>query len=313
MGRRSEWKRSSFFIIWVLLLWAVKSSLAPPLSNAATLFPVKTELVSIFTSDGVRLDGAFYTPEKAPIKPRVGILFIHGYAGNFYTSVQAFLPKAMAERGYPSLAINTRDHDKGPKTSLFEQSRLDIEVMVKFLRDKGYSEVVLVGHSMGTNRVLFYQAEAQDPYVKAVVWLAGPGNLFEWNARVFGRAKAEADLKEAIHLLEIGRGDELMLVDLGPLGKALYTPRHLVGLRGPATKSDPFQNVARVHRPLLIVQGTADRLVDIRVAQQLEEKATKSSKVDLVFIEGADHQFTRHQEKLIKTLYNWLTRVFPAE
>lgn len=38
--------------------------------------PVKTELVSVFTSDGVRLDGALYTPEKAHIKTRVGILFI---------------------------------------------------------------------------------------------------------------------------------------------------------------------------------------------------------------------------------------------
>jgi len=311
MERRSRSKRLSFFIIWAFLLWAVRPSLATPLSKAAALFPVKTELVSVFTPDGVRLDGALYTPEKVPIKPRAGILFIHGYAGNFYTSVQAFLPKAMAERGYPSLAINTRDHDKGPKTSLFEENKLDIRAGIEFLRNQGYSSLVLVGHSMGVNRVLFYQAEIQDPQVKALILLAGPGNLFEWNVRVFGRQKAETDLKKAMRLVDEGKGDKLMLIDLGPLGKALYTPRHLVSLRGPATRSDPFKNIVLINRPVLIVQGTGDRLVDLQVAKELKEKAIRAEVADLIYIEGADHEFTPHKDQLIKAVSEWLWKVNP--
>ena len=214
-----------------------------------------------------------------------------------------------SERGFTALAINMRDHDAGPKTTLFEENRWDEQTAVDELARRGAPPLALVGSSLGTNRVLFYVAEAQDPRVRAVVLVAGPGNAFEWNVQRFGRKAATRTLEEAQRLQAAGRGKELLLVDLGPLGKALYSADHLVSLRGPQTKSDPFRNIARVRTPVLLVYATADRLVDPAVARRLKAAATLAPRVDLVEIAGADHNFSGHQDELASVVERWLGEV----
>jgi alpha/beta superfamily hydrolase len=97
-----------------------------------------------------------------------------------------------------------------------------------------------------------------------------------------------------------------MLIDLGPLGKTLYTANHLVSLRGPQTRSDPFVNIARTSKPTLIVHGLADRLADPNVADQLQKSAGPESQVALTKVAGADHRFRGRQEILEKIISQWL-------
>ncbi len=209
-----------------------------------------------------------------------------------------------------TIAINMRDHDAGPKTTLFEENRWDEQAAVDELARRGVAPLAIVGSSLGANGVLFYVAETHDPRIRAVVLLSGPGNAFEWNVRLFGRERAMQSLEEAQRLQAAGRGKELMLVDLGPLGKALYSADHLVSLRSPQTKSDPFRNIARVTGPVLLVYGTADRLVESEVGRLLKAAATKAPRADLVEIAGADHDFSTHRDELASTLERWLREVF---
>ena len=215
----------------------------------------------------------------------------------------------LAERGFTTIAVNMRDHDAGPKTTLFEENRWDEQAAVDELARRGVASLAMVGSSLGTNRVLFYVAETQDPRIKSVVLLAGPGNAFDWNARRLGRESATRTLQEAQRLQAAGRGRELMLVDLGPLGKALYSADHLVSLRGPQTKSDPFKNIAQVTTPVLLVYGTADRLVELEVGRQLKTAATRARRVDLVETAGADHNFSKHRDELASVVERWLGEV----
>lgn len=268
---------------------------------------VVTEFVRLPTADGRETAGLLYAPVGRP--PRTGAVLVHGYGGNFYSGAIAPLARALAERGHATLAVNMRDHDQGPKTALFEESRWDQQAAVDALDRRGVAPLVLVGESMGTNRVLHYLAETGDPRVRAVVLLAGPGNLFEWNVRIFGLERARQVLDEAQRLQAAGRGRELMLVDLGPLGKALYSADHLVSLRGPQTRSDPYRNIARVAVPVLLVYGTADRLVDPAVGRRLRAAATAAPRADLVELAGADHGFTRHRTELAETVERWLAEV----
>jgi pimeloyl-ACP methyl ester carboxylesterase len=154
--------------------------------------------------------------------------------------------------------------------------------------------------------VLHVAAEARDPRLRALVLVAGPGNAFEWNVRLFGKERATAVLEEAQRLQAAGRGRELMLVDLGPLGRALYSADHLVSLRGPATRSDPYRNVASVTVPVLVVHAGADRLVDPDVARRLRAAATAAPRADLLEVPGADHAFSRHQATLADAVERWL-------
>ncbi len=266
-----------------------------------------TELVQVTTADGVQLDGALWRAAGGP-GPRPTILLVHGYAGNFYTGWPR-LAHSLAQRSHLTLALNMRDHDLTPQTSLFEDNRADIEAGINLLAARGRSRVVLVGQSLGTNRVLFYQAETQDPRVTGLVLMAGPGNLLEWNIRIFGRERALAVLAEAQRRVQDGRGAELMLVDLGPLGKALYSAQHVVSLRGPETRSDPFMNIARVTVPVLILHGAADRLADLTVAERLKAAAVAAPTAELHRISGADHSLPLFTDAVLPILAPWLERL----
>jgi alpha-beta hydrolase superfamily lysophospholipase len=100
-----------------------------------------------------------------------------------------------------------------------------------------------------------------------------------------------------------------MPVDLGPAGTALYSAQHLVSLRGPATRSDPYQNIARISVPILILHGTADNLVDPAVPERLKAAAVAAPDVQLHMISGAGHGLPQRVDDLLPILGPWLEAV----
>jgi pimeloyl-ACP methyl ester carboxylesterase len=277
-----------------------------PGAPAKTSEKICSSLVSVRTPDGVRLDGLLTEPLG---KPRAAaLLLVHGFRSNFYESCFPAFARAAAARGYSALALNMRDHGGGPKISDFADNRTDIAAGLAYLRSLGYSKFILLGQSMGSNRVLYYEAASRDPSIVATVLVSPPGDLFAWNVWQFGRKKAQASVDAALALRSAGRENELMLIDLGPLGKALYTPRYLLSLRGPEAPSDPYRNIRNLTDPILIVQGSADRLIEPDIGARLKQAATSSKTVDWIRIEGANHAFAGHEAKLAGRVFAWLTR-----
>jgi pimeloyl-ACP methyl ester carboxylesterase len=139
--------------------------------------------------------------------------------------------------------------------------------------------------------------------------MSGPGNLLEWHIRNFGREKALAVVAEAQRRIGEGRGSELMRVDLGPVGTALYSANHLVSLRGPKTRSDPYKNISRIKVPTLILHGTEDNLVDPGVAERLKAAAVAAPDVRLHMIPGAGHGLPHRVDDLLPILGPWLEAI----
>ena len=265
---------------------------------------IDVDLVKLQTDDGVRLTGILRRPSMA--RANACVVLIHGYSGNFYSGIMDFLPKALADRGFATLALNMRDHDRGPKKNRFEENRYDIATAIDKMARLGYHSIFLHGHSMGSNRVLYYIAATRDVRIKGILLTGPPGNLFEWNISVFGPETAHSVLGQAQDLVAKGKGDQWMLIDLGPLGKALYTANHVVSLRGPKTVSDPYKNISRIFQPILIVHGLADRLANPDVADRLRNSATPKTNVTVVKIPGAKHRFSHHQKKLVSVVTRWM-------
>ena len=267
---------------------------------------VDTELIRLTTADGIRLTGVLHR-RNADVN-RSGVVMIHGYSGNFYSGIMAFFPKALSHCGFTTLAMNMRDHDRGPKKNRFEENRMDIAAAVDEMARRGLNPLFLHGHSMGTNRVLYYLAATHDPRIAGVLLTGPPGNLFEWNVKIFGKETATQVLRQAEELSASGKGDQWMLINLGPLGKALYTANHLVSLRGPKTASDPFKNISQISKPILIVHGLSDRLADHGVADQLYNSAAAGVNVTVTKIPGADHSFFSRRQALVDTVHQWLKK-----
>ena len=254
----------------------------------------------------MRLQGIVF---RAPKPRQSALLLVHGYGGTFYGAYFAKLGEAAAKAGYDTLALNMRDHDAGPKKSSFTDNQTDIATGAAYLRQFGHKRLVLLGQSMGTNRVLYYQAASGDPDIAATILVSGPGDLFEWNVWQFGKEKAQASVDDALNLQRAGREEELMIVDLGPMGKALYTARYLLSMRGPDRRSNPYTNLAKVKDPILIVQGTADKLIAPDIGKRLQAAAGPTAA--LASIEGAEHGFENHESPLIEKVLGWLGTVAP--
>jgi pimeloyl-ACP methyl ester carboxylesterase len=292
-----RWIKCFFLICLFILIGANQTTRAAQ--------NIDIDLVRLQTKDGVKLTGILRQPRMS--KTKACVVLIHGYSGNFYSGVMDFLPEALADRGFATLAINMRDHDRGPKHNRFEDNRYDIMAAADKMAQLGYHPIFLYGHSMGTNRVLYYIAATQDDRIKGIILTGPPGNLFEWNISVFGPEAAKSVLRQAQDLVAKGKGDQWMLINLGPLGKALYTANHVVSLRGPKTVSDPYQNIARISRPILVVHGLADHLANPDVADRLRNSATPKTNVTVVKIPGANHRFRSHQGKLVSVVTRWIT------
>jgi pimeloyl-ACP methyl ester carboxylesterase len=305
LGRSKPWAG------FVGIVWLAAASWRPV--NSSSLAPAveepgcAIEQVALHTADGVILDGIAYQPTAS--RRATAILLVHGFGGNFYSEYFPTLARMAAKQGYATLALNMRDHDGGPKVSDFADNEADIAAGTAYLRSLGYSKLVLLGQSMGTNRVLYYEAVTSDPAIAATVLVSGPGNLFEWNVWQFGRPKAQASVDEALALQAAGQEQQLMVIELGPLGKALYTARYLLSLRGPASHSDPYQNVRKVTNRVLILQGSADKLVEPGVARRLQQAATVSAKAELISMEGAGHSFRGREGELAQRVLEWLNQV----
>jgi pimeloyl-ACP methyl ester carboxylesterase len=276
---------------------------APP-SHVLTSATCSSELVVLRATDGVRLQGIVFHASKP--RPNA-LLLVHGYGGAFYSAYFAKLGEAAAQAGYDTLALNMRDHDAGPKKSSFNDNQSDIAAGAAYLRQLGHKRLVLLGQSMGTNRVLYHQAASSDPDIAATVLVSGPGDLFEWNVWQFGKEKAQASVDDALKLQQAGHEEEMMVVDLGPIGKALYTARYLLSMRGPDRRSNPYTNLAKVRDPVLIVQGTGDKLIAPDIGKRLQTAAGPTAV--LVSIEGAEHGFDNHESQLIEKVLGWLSTV----
>src|SRR5215831_14955145 len=194
------------FLVW-------RMHLNRPERMSAGKFP--EQLVYVRTQDDILESGAIFTAPKDSAKP-VAIILIHGWGVNFYEPPYVAIGRGLAERGYTSIAGNTRMHDLGNVEAWRGDKRIrgggywgvaseevrDLAAWVDFAEEQGFKRVVLVGHSAGAAAVRIYEAEKQDPRVIGVVLASGG---------IGAAGPTDSDqLAQATRLIALGEGDALV-------------------------------------------------------------------------------------------------------
>src|SRR5260370_40807088 len=87
------------------LLWR---QMPRPEKMAPGKFP--EQLVYARTKDDIVDSGAIFIAPKDSAKP-IAVIWIHGWGVNFYQPTYVAIGRALAERGYITIAGNTRMHD----------------------------------------------------------------------------------------------------------------------------------------------------------------------------------------------------------
>jgi len=286
---------------------------------------VDFKLIETETLDGFRLDGCFLEPQSPNSREIDALLLVHGTTGNFYSgSMISILGKYFSKNGYPVVVFNTRGHDVvsqgrsnlsndfgGTAFEILNDCLLDLDSMINFLRYKGFNKICLIGSSMGSVKVTYYQAVRNNILVKSVVAISPVRLSKNYYLNSEASFYYKKYLKLANNLVASGLGDQLINIkeDIVP-GSGLFSAKAYLDKYG-GERYDIVQYVDKIESDLLIIAGTNEthpRLKDVAV-DSYNKGVEANKKFDLVLVPGGEHGLYSMDDKLPESIDKWLREI----
>ena len=287
-----------------------------------------TRLVRFEATDGVTLAGLLYEPRR---RTRRAAIFLHGTGGAsvFESSRTNRLADEFVAAGVAWFPFNNRGaglmrHLNGKPRGGMAHERIrecvfDIDGAIRELRRRGYTELTLVGHSTGANKVAVYDHYKPRNRVRSYVLLAGgddTGLIFDrLGARRFAAALARArSKKNSDELVPRAISDTVMSwrgwYDMAnPDGDYNVFP-FLEVLRGvKLSRRAKFRYVRAIRKPALVLYGENDQFCygDVpRCVEILADAIGPKPNVELAVLAGADHGFGGYERELSRLILDWL-------
>ncbi len=293
-------------------------------------------------TDNVTLPGLLYQPSKPTKKATI---WLHGMGDNaiFYKpQLINALGKAHCEQGIAFLAFNNRgahnrkrlkiaddtlpeedrSYQGGTYYELIEDAPKDIDGAVQFLKDQGYTELYLAGHSSGTNKICVYDAQSKkNPFSKYI--LAGPGDDTGLFFKSLGEKKYWEALKHAgkllheqpLHTMPKYTGMYPFSAQsawdiLNPDGGYNTFPYYEHTTERLGTKS-LFKEYQAITVPTLVIIGDNDEFIAPKAALDTFLHYTSSKMIkqhDFELVKGGDHTFHDQEAVFAKQIVDWITK-----
>jgi len=318
-----------------------------------------TQLVEFPTTDDLLLPGLLFTPEKPT---RKAAIFLHGNgsASVFYSVTRAkALAESFAKQGIALLLFNNRGahfiktinkqlspeekqaaspshhsgyHDVtlGTAYELIKDCTHDIEGAINFVEEQGYTELSLVGHSSGANKICVYDHHhpSTENRISKYVLLAGGDDTGIIYKMIGDQQKHAEYLARAKRMITQGKGRKLIpkymlgwtlsyqsFYDLVNPNGDYNTFPFLEYLEGPRLSSKPlFDYFKNLSRPSLVVYGANDdyapeksgKLALKILKHQVEELGTRAGDYEFKLIADTDHSFHGKEQELGETVAGWV-------
>ncbi|MDD2239187.1 MAG: alpha/beta fold hydrolase [Kiritimatiellae bacterium] len=266
------------------------------------------QLVAFPVADGrmLRRRDGFYRPGSQADAPL--LIFVHGMGSNFYRSElkKAFLEMAPAF-GMGVLSFNNAGAERETETERFGACLHDLDGAAEFARRRGHRTLILVGHSTGCQKIVYWQARRQHPAVAGLVLLA-PADDHAILRRDFGR-RFDGKVAWARRQVEAGRPEALVTGLYQSFGAARFlsvaNPRATEA--GLFRYDGPLTYFRRIRCPLLAVFGENEEFAVIPPAEMLAILRRKSTSVDFTdwLVPAADHGFHECQVELALAICEW--------
>src|SRR6266568_9188964 len=126
---------------------------------------VQFELVE-FQSGGRIVQGGIFSPDpKVFGKSTIAVVLVHGTESYWYSGPPMFLGSYLAEQGYVALGYNGVHSGETFRTSEFETAVQEVGDAIRLMKERGFEKIFLVGHSLGTPIIEYYQGDKPDPSV----------------------------------------------------------------------------------------------------------------------------------------------------
>ncbi len=286
---------------------------------------VSFELIE-FQSAGRTVQGGLFGPDPELFHDAgTAVVLVHGVESYWYSGPTMFLGCYLAEAGYTALAYNGVHSGESFRTSEFEVAIEEVDAAIAFAQSRGFKNIFLAGHSLGTPIVEYYQGNNPNPLVKAL-GVYGPHIDIPSVTKesLLGPDLYEKFTAECRRLVSSGKGGEIKLLPFRE-GKVIITSaKTFLSYRDVETSKAAVEKmIAHIKVPLLIVYDRADNIqgkgsITRRetIAARIKESAVNCPRADIVVIPSHPgnspfqaHLFVNNERKVTQETVNWLTSI----
>ena len=276
-----------------------------------------------YTSDGLRLPMLHFESNKKDIC----VICIHGMCGtiidNYFATVWG---KLLVKNDIGFIYEHNRGHSIendivmkdgsfkrcGCMYEIFEDCIYDIDLAIQTAKEKGYKRIILLGHSLGCNKVIYYYYK-KHPNILGMILASAPDMI---ESHLLIEPEYEELLKEAKENIDKNQPTKLlhkMIEDYMYMSSQTYYNwfHNNSNLNNLPIISNPknWKQLETIDVPILTSSGSKDEDYYLHL-DLLKEKATNCKKFEYQIIENTGHTY---QEKELETgnlILNWINKNF---
>lgn len=278
-----------------------------------------TEFVRYMSEDHMPLHALLWSP---PEGSKTVAMYVPGMGGGFVCPNDLNpVAESMIQNGYAFMAINTRSvMPPGIMFAIFEDCVADIGAAVQYVKARGFTDVVLIGDSLGGPRTAYYWTETKDPAVKAIVFLGAIKSPYleaqlRWNQEE--QAAYDAFLDNARRLVAEGKGRELLSYPwFKEMPPVMFSAQTFVNLFGTSDDSNAntLQYAPEITVPVLVMHGERDSRSLPKNSEDIYDALSATPKKDFLLVDS-DHFFVSPPEAMAigGAMVKWMEEVVPVK
>ena len=277
------------------------------------------DLLYEYTNDNLMLQGTYFDSKKKDIC----ILFIHGQAQSILENEFAYKwGKYFSSNGISFLYGHNRGYDfincmfdkkgdfvyNGATFELFEDSLNDIQVWINRIKKFGYKKIILLGHSLGCNKALYYLSKHQEN-IDGVIFASAPDMV--------GITKIEEENFIELYNESINSSKNKILSKL-VCGTDYISANTFINQTTENTPIDnfpiernpqTFEQLSKITIPILSFCGSNEYPTYLK-QELLKEKAINCPDYSYEIIENTNHFYNNKEDVISRIVKEWINKRF---
>ena len=272
-----------------------------------------------YTSDDIKLPMVHYFSSNKD----VCVICIHGMCANFADNYFASIwGKHLSENGIGFIYEYNRGHDIendlvkkdgtflrcGTMYEIFEDSIMDIDLAITVAKEKGYKRIILLGHSYGCNKVIYYYYKKR-PELLGIILASAPDMV---GSHITNQPDYKELLKEAKENIDSGNPTKLlskMVEDYMYMSSETYynwfhENSNIDNLPVIANPKCWIQ-FSKIDVPILTFSGSLEEEHYLQL-ELLKEKALRCKSFEYKIIENTGHTYRNKELEIANLISDWI-------
>lgn len=281
-------------------------------------------ITDAYTSDGLKLPMVHFESKEKDIC----VIFIHGMCGtiidNYFATVWG---KLLSEKNIGFIYEHNRGHSIendivmkdgsfkrcGCMYELFEDCIYDIDLAIQTAKDKGYKRIILLGHSYGCNKVIYYFYK-KHPNILGIILASAPDMIGSHLSaqsddykELLQEAKENIDNDEPTKLLHKMIEDYMYMSS-----QTYYNWYH----DGSALNNLPiivnpehWNQFETIDVPILTFSGSKEEDYYLHL-DLLKDKAIRCKNFEYKIIENTGHTYKTKESEIGNLILDWINKYF---